>query len=117
VFDKKYLIGILIGLLCGCSGVCHYDTREGIAEVISINENGNDYQLRVKLRPESNNVSQSWLFPPKNDVNGWIFHADRKHPKLVGAVVGSRFSVEIHLMTEGACSPVVYEIKEPILKQ
>lgn len=105
----------LIILLGGCrpmvGGPCSYEQHAGIAEVISANEDG--YHLRFTLLPALGVDSRSKI--PLERLNGDIFEEDKSHPKLAGAVVGSRFYTEASVIIEGSCTPFNFNIGAPVL--
>jgi hypothetical protein len=77
-----------------------------MAVVIGIK--GDSYQLRFTLSPESVEESRSNTLLGR--LNGDVFYQRTADVVLAGAVVGSRYQVVASVITQGTCTPVIYEI-------
>jgi hypothetical protein len=77
-----------------------------MAEVIGIK--GDSYQLGFTLPPESVEESRSDTLLGR--LNGDVFYLRTADISLAGAVVGSRYQVVASVITQGTCTPVIYEI-------
>jgi len=104
---------LFTALLAGCQdekvgGPCSYLKYDGFSEVVAID--GVEYQLRFELPEEPGSDHREKGLIPADQLSGRIFHEGVNSPGLSGAKTGDRFHTQVSVITEGTCTPVMFEL-------
>ena len=89
-------------------GPCSYERLPGMLGVVSIKDGM--YHLLFELRTLEDGRPTARTFVPLGQLDGWAIEVPVTDSRFAGAVLGDRFHADASVMTEGSCTPVIFEI-------
>ena len=101
---------IFLFVVSSCSepadgGPCEYDTDTVSAKVIAVDSNGSDYpDVRIEFPIKPSGTDTMLYYTMNNESLSW------KQCDSLGIVVGKEMKVERMYITEGHCSPELFQV-------